>query len=416
MKPMATSANASAAEQIPEPLPVQPEMAIPPRPDPLIWLLLGNRHGDNAQLQALGATLTDLFGWQSVVKQLQYDLDCATPHRDRGRSLIGLEPSSRSLLEAPWPDIVIAAGKSAASVCRWVRKKSGGRTIIVLLGRPRVAYRHFDLIIATPQFGMPDADNIVKCCLPMTWQDESRLADEARLWEKTWRDLPRPWTAVMVGGSTAQMTFDTIAARDLADKLVRYQRRTGGSLLLTTSPRTPIDVTETISRHLPQPSYIFAWQPNVANPLQAMLASADSFVVTIDSVSMLAEAANRMKPLYYFSLPRQSLERRLLKTSKPSLSQRLRRRRQDRRDRGLSADLLDWLADCLAVAGYLKPRNNYTSLEAILQRNGIAQVFDPARPPRLAPATNLVRRERLRVAEEIMSLWIKAADAGIARS
>ncbi|HWT96194.1 MAG TPA: ELM1/GtrOC1 family putative glycosyltransferase [Terriglobales bacterium] len=408
---MAGSLHASTLKRVPDAVALQGEadkISSQPgasQPAPRIWLLLGDRHGDNAQLRALDATLSDLYGWQSQTKQLHFDLGCATPHRDRGSSLIGLDPESRSELQAPWPDIVLAAGKSAASVCRWIRKRSGGRTIIVLLGRPRVAYRHFDLIIATPQFGMPQASNIAKCCLPITWQDEAQLAKQGRLWESAWHHLPRPWTAVLVGGSTAQMNFDTAAARSLLDKLAKYQQQHGGSLLLTTSPRTPIDVTELINAHLPQPNYVFAWQPGVPNPLQAMLAWADNFIVTIDSVSMVAEAANRMKPLYYFSLPRPILDAGLLRTS---WSQRLRRRRQRRRDLGLPDDILDRLADILAVTGYLKPRNDYTSLETVLQQSGIAKPLDAARHPAESPAINLVERERIKVAEEIALLWQKA--------
>jgi hypothetical protein len=380
---------------------------------PLVWLLLGDRHGDNAQLKALDATLLEAFGWHSQSKQLHFDLDCATPHRDRGTSLIGLAPESGTQLAEPWPDIVLAAGKSAASICRWIRKRSGGRTIIILLGRPRVAYRHFDLLVATPQFGMPEADNIAKCCLPMTWQDESRLSEEGRLWEAEWRDLPRPWTAVMVGGSTAQMTFDDAAARRLLDQLAKYASRHGGSFLVTTSPRTPRHVTDLLERHVPKPNYTFAWQPNVANPLQGMLALADSFVVTIDSVSMVAEAANRLKPLYYFSLPRHGSEdgpRNL------SWSQRLRRRRQNRQGLSLSPDLLDRVADLLAVTGYVKPRNDYTSFESILRRNGIARPLDRDDGILRPPVMNIVRLERLQVADQIMGLWNKAstAEAGLA--
>ncbi|HVI91808.1 MAG TPA: ELM1/GtrOC1 family putative glycosyltransferase [Dongiaceae bacterium] len=404
---MAGPLRASTAKQLPDPVALQGEAeTTSSQSGPRIWLLLGDRHGDNAQLRALDATLSDLCGWQSQTKQLHYDLDCATPHRDRGSSLIGLDPRSRDELQAPWPDIVLAAGKSAASVCRWIRKRSGGRTIIVLLGRPRVAYRHFDLIIATPQFGMPQASNIVKCCLPITWQDEAQLAAQGRLWEPVWRHLPRPWTAVLIGGSTAQMNFDTTAARSLLDKLAKYQQQHGGSLLVTTSPRTPVDVTELINTHLPQPNYVFAWQPGVPNPLQAMLARAENFVVTIDSVSMVAEAANRMQPLYYFSLPRPILDKGLLRTS---WSQWLRRRRQRRRDLDLPDDFLDRLADILAVTGYLKPRNDYTSLETILQHAGIAKPLDAARHPAQSPAVNLVEQERIKVAEEIVSLWTKAA-------
>src|ERR1700744_6494985 len=98
--------------------------------DPQIWVLRGARHAVNAQLQALNAALVEAFGWGSESKQFHYDLDCATPHRDRGSSLFGLAPDSRSQLTAPWPDIVLAAGKSAASVCRWIRKQSSTKKTI----------------------------------------------------------------------------------------------------------------------------------------------------------------------------------------------------------------------------------------------------------------------------------------------
>jgi mitochondrial fission protein ELM1 len=406
---MAVPPHASVLKPVPDPIALESDAErASSRANPSVWILLGDRHGDNAQLRALDATLRDRYGWPSQAKQLHFDLGCATPHRDRGSSLIGLDPGSRSELQAPWPDIVLAAGKSAASVCRWIRKKSGGRTMIVLLGRPRVAYRHFDLIITTPQFGMPQVDNIVKCSLPITWRDETQLATQGRIWEPAWRHLPRPWTAVLIGGSTAQMNFDAAAARSLLGKLIRYRQHHGGSLLVTTSPRTPVEVTELISQNLPQPNYTFAWQPGVPNPLPAMLARADNFIVTIDSVSMVAEAANRKKPLYYFSLPRPILDAGLLGMS---WSQRLRRRRQRRRDLGLRDDLLDRLADILAVTGHLKPRNDYTSLETILQQTGIAKPLDAARQPPQNPAVNLVEQERLKVAEEIMVLWTKATSA-----
>src|SRR5215813_7056314 len=113
---MAAPLLASVAKQTLDPTEIADAAAIQSsRQRPLIWLLLGDRHGDNAQLRALDSTLFELYGWQSQVKQLHYDLDCATPHRERGSSRIGLDPDSSGQLEAPWPDIVLAAGKSAAS-------------------------------------------------------------------------------------------------------------------------------------------------------------------------------------------------------------------------------------------------------------------------------------------------------------
>src|SRR6185369_7001546 len=149
-----------------------------------------------------------------------------------------------------------------------------------------------------------------------------------------------------------------------------------------------------------EPHYMFAWQPQVPNPLAALLAVADGFIVTIDSVSMTAEAANRMRPLHYFSLPR--LKAAINDKERPTLSQRLRRRRQHRHGKGKSADFIDRLADLLAIIGLVKPRNNYASFETTLQRRGIARPLEAAIAGLQPPATNVVRLERMEVASRIM--------------
>jgi hypothetical protein len=201
------------------------------------------------------------------------------------------------------------------------------------------------------------------------------------------------------------MSFDEAAGQRLLEQLSVYFASHGGSFLATTSPRTPPHVVELIESHLPKPNYFFAWRPHVANPLQALLALADNFIVTVDSVSMVAEAANRMKPLHYFSLPRHDADDD--EKERLSWSQRLRRRRQGRQGQGLSPDLIDRLADVLAVTGFVKPRNDYTSFETILRSKGIAQPLDQRAAMLRQPALNIVRLERREVADQVMSLWRK---------
>lgn len=373
---------------------------------PLIWLLLGERHGDNGQLQALAATLLEAFGWGCEIKQLHYDRACLLPHRARGWSLIGLDQAKSASLLAPWPDIVIAAGKSAAPILRWIAKQSGGTVRTVLLGRPRAAYRHFDLIVATPQYGMPRSHNVIRCALPMTRTEGPLKHQEIQEWDKQLQHLPRPWTAVMIGGETAQFSFDEAAARRLLKQLQHLQTRTGGSLLVTTSPRTPSHVCSAIATGLPRSSYFHAWSKNTANPYAAFLALADNFVVTLDSVTMLAEAADRMKPVYFFRLPQRNL---VMGRASPRLLRRLRLRHHRRREERAAPDLLDQLMERLVTLGALSPRNDFSSFEADLQRLGVAYPLDGAAQTVRWCRHNLLRQESRRVADRIMALWQSAA-------
>src|SRR3982751_1575624 len=74
---------------------VNPEPVAVPR----VWLLLGERQGDNAQVLALGRALSLDLGWSCEVKQIRYDPNCEVPFRNRGATLIGVEIGRASCRE-----------------------------------------------------------------------------------------------------------------------------------------------------------------------------------------------------------------------------------------------------------------------------------------------------------------------------
>jgi uncharacterized protein len=98
----------------------------------------------------------------------------------------------------------------------------------------------------------------------------------------------------------------------------------GGTPYVATSRRTPRAVALALRRELPPGAQLFEWTPeNADNPYLALLGLADGFVVTGDSVSMLAEVVRAQKPLAILELPlgrlgaidqlRRSLLRRLFR-------------------------------------------------------------------------------------------------------
>lgn len=368
---------------------------------PRVWLLLGERYGDNAQVLALGETLRRDFGWQSEIKQIFYDSQCEVSFRDRGASLIGVDQSRSEALTPPWPDIVIAIGKSAASVARWIKEQGGGRPICVQLGRPRTAYHHFDLLVTTPQFSMPPGDNVIRLSMPITLHDEAKLAREAAIWQQRLANLPRPWTAVLIGGDTAQLSFDEADARNLIDRMSEYQKVVGGSLLVTTSPRTPAAVADLLQANMPTPHFFFRWARGIENPYYGFLAVADNFIVTNDSVTMIAEAAERTKPTYIYTLPRREPEATGWLNA---LRRRLRLRRERRKNAGRRRDLIDRLFDLLTEGGIVRPRNNVDWFEATLYSQGIARPLggEAQRPWTTESVTEIERRI---VSGRIHELW-----------
>src|SRR5690242_17630246 len=119
-----------------------------PAPDaPRVWLLLGERQGDNAQVLALGRALTQDLGWACAVKQIRFDPNCEVPFHQRGASLVGVDVGLSDAMTAPWPDVIVAVGRRLAPVSRWLKEQTGGKLLNVHLGRPRIAYHYFDLIV-----------------------------------------------------------------------------------------------------------------------------------------------------------------------------------------------------------------------------------------------------------------------------
>jgi mitochondrial fission protein ELM1 len=339
-------------------------------PQPRVWLLLGERQGDNAQVLALGRSLTRALGWPHEIKQIHYDPDCEIPFRDRGASLIGVDIERSDPLAAPWPDVVIAIGRRAAPVSRWLKEQTAGRLLNVHLGRPRIAYQHFDLIFTTPQYGLPSAPNVIKLTLPIILHDESQLEAEAKRWLPQFQALPRPWTAVFVGGPTSQLKFDRGVGADLLARAWIHTRRTG-TLLVSTSPRTPPEVVELLTAAIRPPHYLHLWAPKEPNPYQALLKLCDDFIVTNDSASMIAEAVDMMKPLYLFEVPRRP--KRDDMGPLQQIRYYFRSRRENRLITGAKPDLTDRFYDALTRIGRARPRRSIAAFDRKLFQASLAR-------------------------------------------
>lgn len=263
-----------------------------PSQAPRTWALLGDKSGDTAQLRILGRAL----GWPVEEKPLRFTRLFRAPNLLLGATRASLDPGSRPHLAPPWPDLVLASGRRTAPVALWIKKQSRGRSRIVVLGRPRAPLGWFDLVVAAPQYGLPSAPNVLHIDLPLNAIPPERLRRAAAAWLPR-LDLPPPYLALVVGGTTTSIRFDAADAAAVGDAVSARAAATGMSVLATTSPRTPQDAVAALSSHLTGPRVLHRWTRDGDNPYAAFLGLADRIVVTGDSASMLAEAIRTGKPV-----------------------------------------------------------------------------------------------------------------------
>lgn len=274
-----------------------------------------------------------------------------------GRTRLGMVREHSDPLTPPWPDLVLLAGYRSVSVARWIKRQSGGRTRLVTIGRPRAPLRVFDLVITTAQYGLPARENVLHNTLTLNRFDPVRLKQAAAAWQENLAHLPRPWTALLVGGDTRRHTVDADWARQLAETVRARRARVGGSLLVTTSPRTPAAVADVLQAQLPEPMHFFRWRADADNPYPAYLALADAFIVTGDSASMLSEACWTQKPVAFFA---------------PG----------DKAETG-RAELPRMLAP-LVTAGLVRPSRNMAAFRQALVKSGLAHPLRAKPGPRSA--------------------------------
>jgi hypothetical protein len=264
---------------------------------PVTWVLTGYKAGDNAQVLALA----DALVWPYEVKRFDYRKTELLTNRLLAVTLAGIDRESSSELSAPWPDLIITAGRRNEPVARWIRKQSGGRTRLVHVGRPWAPLDSFDLIVTTPQYFLPDRLNVLKNYLPLHGVMTGRLKDAGDAWRQRFARLTRPYTAVLIGGDSGPFVFTAEKGQRLGKLVNSMALHDGGSLLVTDSARTPGLAFEAFQRELSVPAYIHRWaEAGGANPYFAYLALADQLVVTGESMSMLTEASFTCKPLYIF--------------------------------------------------------------------------------------------------------------------
>ena len=128
-----------------------------------VWLLLGDKPGDNAQVEAVAEAL----GWPCE-RQDAAVAAALCDEKPRFRATLDhVDPARSAPLEPPWPDLVLTIGRRPSMAALWLKARSAGRTRVVLFGKPSGMMERFDLVVAGAEVQLPPRPNLVPIRLPL---------------------------------------------------------------------------------------------------------------------------------------------------------------------------------------------------------------------------------------------------------
>jgi mitochondrial fission protein ELM1 len=272
------------------------------QPPPRVWALLGPHRGDNNQVLALAEAL----GWPFEEKRLRYNALRRIPPAILGPTFRSVEADCRTQLEGELPDLTISTGLRSVPAVRELRRRSP-KIRAVHLGFPRISPRHFDLVVPTPEYPIPDARNVLRIPFALTphTQREVAQADLEQL-----RCLPSPRRLLLLGGPTLYWELPRGEILGALRYLLEEAVTRGGSVVAVGSPRTPPDLLAAVANGLQSSSVPHLLAPGEAPPsYPALIETADELYVTADSVAMTADAVMTGRPVGLIPIAKSRLGR-----------------------------------------------------------------------------------------------------------
>ena len=261
------------------------------------WVLTEGMAGAVTQAVGLAEAVDMPFEEKIIALRLPWRW---LPPRFWPRGVAGLAGTS-DFLAPPWPDLVISCGRKSIGPALSVKHRSGGRTFAAHIQNPHMSARAFDLIVAARHDRLI-GENVIVTTGALHRTTRARLAAAGAAYRETLSALPRPLTAVLVGGPSRVYRMTPNLMETFASKLKAFSEATRGSLVITPSRRTGSDNIAALQAGL-NGSTAVIWDGTGDNPYFGYLALADQIIVTCDSVSMVSEACATGKPVYVYDLP-----------------------------------------------------------------------------------------------------------------
>jgi uncharacterized protein len=254
------------------------------------WTLTDGRAGNVRQAVAL-ATALKLGAHQPLVLEPRAPWKWVAPRWLPG--MAGAYGSRFEQLADVPPALAIGCGRQAAGALRELRRR--GSKVVQILD-PRLPARHWDLLVV-PEHDALRGRNVLTLLGSLNPVNDDWLAC-GRAAFADFGALPGPRTALLVGGPTPLAPWHEPDMVRVFRQLAEQVRGEGGSLLATTSRRTPPALVGALrSAFADVPHVIWGDGGDGVNPYAGLLGWANRVVVSPDSVNLISEACATRLPV-----------------------------------------------------------------------------------------------------------------------
>lgn len=254
------------------------------------WTITDGRAGNVRQAVAL-ATALKLGAHRPLVLEPRAPWRWLAPRWLPGAAQ-GFGEAFQTLTAQP-PPLAIGCGRQAAGALRELRRR--GSKVVQILD-PRLGTRHWDLLVV-PEHDRLRGDNVLTLLGSLNPVNDDWLAC-GRAAFASFSQLPGPRTALLVGGPTPHAPWHEPDMVQVFQQLAAQLRAEGGSLLATTSRRTPPALVGALrSAFADVPNVIWGDGGDGVNPYAGLLGWANRVVVSPDSVNLLSEACATRMPV-----------------------------------------------------------------------------------------------------------------------
>ncbi|HEY5337124.1 MAG TPA: mitochondrial fission ELM1 family protein [Rhizomicrobium sp.] len=213
----------------------------------------------------------------------------------------GRQTADSDALAPPWPRLVIGVGRQSIPFMRAI-KDASPQTITVQCQDPRTDLSKFDLVIP-PQHDRLSGPNVFPILGSPNRITADKLAQARTHFAPLFGPLRAPRLAVLIGGKNRVYDFGRQTVDALAHVLCDLAKTHG--LMVTPSRRTGTENIARIESALADTD-AYLWREGGENAYWGMLAWADTFLITADSVNLACESAATGKPVHIFPLPGRS--------------------------------------------------------------------------------------------------------------
>ena len=283
-------------------IPLQTERALTPAPAPLtIWAVSDGRPSVEDQVLGLAEAISRLAPAHIERKVIRW--------KDRGfgrrPTWMQFEPQTKlaadgDRIEAPWPDLWIAAGRATLPFSLRMKRWSQGQTLVVQAQDPRWAPGRFDAVIP-PRHDRVRGKNVIEITGAAHRVTPHALKGAYDGAFETFESLPRPRVAVFIGGGGRRFDVSEDRARKLAAEIALAVETEGGSVMLAFSPQTPEPARDVLTARLKTlPSVI--WDGSGDDPRLGFLAAADYVLASEDLLGVVSEAAVTGAPVFVLKI------------------------------------------------------------------------------------------------------------------